>query len=337
MSVTVVVGGQYGSEGKGKVTHFWVKRNNADIVIRVGGSNSGHTVVDNYGKTVVLRQLPTAAILEDVYCILPAGSYIDVKILLKELELTKLTPEKLIIDPNAMIISENDLINEKNSDLRNNIGSTLSGTGAAVMRRIRRNNNILAKDDVTLKRFVKPVIPFLREKLDKGHKAVIEGTQGFGLSLLHSPHYPYVTSRDTTASGFVTEVGLNPLDITEIVLVLRTYPIRVAGNSGPLKNEIDWETLTKESKSDKDIVEYTSVTKLKRRVGRFDPEIVKQAIMYNRPTHLVLNHLDYIDSDCHKYNNLTQKVVNSITSIENKIDNTIDFVGFSPSNIQERK
>ena len=87
----------------------------------------------------------------------------------------------------------------------------------------------------------------MREHLEAGQRIIIEGTQGFGLSLLHSKYYPFVTSRDTTAAAFVSEAGLSPLDVDDIVLVLRAFPIRVGGNSGPLPNEIDWDTVTSES------------------------------------------------------------------------------------------
>ena len=97
------------------------------------------------------------------------------------------------------------------------------------------------------------VLPFsvlLRQHLDAGERLVLEGTQGFGLSLVHSSYYPFVTSRDTTAAAFVSEAGFSPLDVDEIVLVIRAFPIRVGGNSGPLPNEIDWHTLSTESGSD---------------------------------------------------------------------------------------
>src|SRR5260370_22311400 len=84
--------------------------------------------------------------------------------------------------------------------------------------------------------------------LDYGKKVLIEGTQGFGLSLYHSDHYPKTTSRDTTAAGFLSEVGVSPKLVTEIVVVFRTFPIRVAGDqAGPLANEIKWEHLQRES------------------------------------------------------------------------------------------
>ncbi|MCG8433688.1 MAG: adenylosuccinate synthetase, partial [Gammaproteobacteria bacterium] len=57
------MGGQFGSEGKGKVAHEFARMQRASVAVRVGGSNSGHTVVDPQGAPIVFRHLPTAAIL----------------------------------------------------------------------------------------------------------------------------------------------------------------------------------------------------------------------------------------------------------------------------------
>lgn len=212
------------------------------------------------------------------------------------------------------------------------IGSTGSGTGAAVKQRISRNQELrFAKDEPLLQKYLAPAVLFMREQLDNGKRIIIEGTQGFGLSLLHSPYYPYVTSRDTTAAGFVSETGLSPLDVDEVVLTIRAYPIRVGGNSGPLPNEIDWDTVTRESGSKKDIIEYTSVTKRVRRIARFHPEVVKQAIIVNKPDSIVLNHLDYIDIQCCFDDCLTEKATRFVKKVESLIGVTINYYGFGPA------
>ena len=83
--------------------------------------------------------------------------------------------------------------------------------------------------------------------------------------------------------------------VNEIIMVVRTFPIRVAGPSGPLPREIEWETVTKESGAPTPVVERTTVTGNVRRVARFDPEIVKRACVVNRPTQIALMFLDYLD------------------------------------------
>ncbi|SDZ12466.1 adenylosuccinate synthetase [Nitrosomonas sp. Nm33] len=333
MPVTVIVGGQFGSEGKGKVAHYFAREMGASVAIRVGGPNSGHTVISEKGP-IIFKQLPTAAILPDVQCVLPAGSYISPVILFEEMRLANFTPSRLIIDPNAVVITNNNLIEERNSKLGVTIGSTQSGTGAAVSARINRLGDVkLAGDDDSLKPYVRPSTPFLRERLNKNERIIVEGTQGFGLSVLHARDYPYATSRDTTAAGFIAEAGLSPLDIDDIVLVIRTFPIRVAGNSGPLSNEFSWEELTTESGSSFPIVEYTSVTKNIRRVARFDPEIVRQAVMYNKPTRIVLNHLDYLDVRNIAFQNYTPETLSLLRHFEEKIGSRIAYAGFGPDHL----
>ncbi|MBN3869513.1 adenylosuccinate synthetase [Nostoc sp. JL33] len=338
MPVTVVIGGQFGSEGKGKVAHLLTQETGASVAVRVGGSNSGHTVIDPSGTPIILQQLPTAAILPNVTCVIGAGSYIKPDILLSEIARTGLPSERLLIDPNAMIVTEHEQIEEQTSSLRQSIGSTLSGTGAAVRRRIDRDFSVcLAKNNEHLREFVKPVVPFMRNQLEAKHRIIIEGTQGFGLSLLHSAEYPYVTSRDTTAAAFVSEAGLSPLDVDQIVLVLRAFPIRVSGNSGPLPYEIDWQAVSSESGSSMPIIEYTSVTKSIRRVARFHPDVVRQAIMVNRPTHIILNHLDYIDKSCCTLNALSPKALRFVEEVESFIGYPIDYFGFEPSSLLTRE
>jgi len=331
MPVTVVVGGQYGSEGKGKVSHFFAKSEHATIAVRVGGCNSGHTVIDELGNINVFQHLPTSAILPNVLCVLSSGTYINISILLKEIEKTGISKDRLIIDKNAMVISKKDIEFEKNENLRENIGSTGSGTGAAVMRRVLRKEDVkLAKDTSELKRFTCDVPALLRESLNSNERILLEGTQGFGLSLLHTPYYPFATSRDTTAASVVSEVGLSPIDVDQIVLTLRAFPIRVAGNSGPLSNEIDWETVSNDLGSEIPIKEYTTVTNLVRRVARFDSDIVKKAIAINNPTSIVLNHLDYVD-----LNGPNKKTDAFIKYIEKEIKREVDFKGFGPASLEQ--
>lgn len=327
MPVSIVVGGQYGSEGKGKVAHYLAREKGASVAIRCGGTNSGHTVIDEKGSAQIFQQLPTAAILPGVKLALSAGTYIDLEILNNEIERACVDADRLSIDPFAVIITEHHKRIEKETRLIDRIGSTGSGTGAAVIARIQRDQDLkFAKDSPDLSGFIADVGQDLRQRLQRGERLILEGTQGFGLSPLHSGMNPYVTSRDTTAAGFLSEVGLSPMDVDEIVMVIRAFPIRVGGASGPLSDEIDWETISREGGHSKRLEERTSVTKTIRRVARFNPSIVSQAISVNNPTHIALNHLDYVSK-----NSLQGLVIkNFVSDIENKIQRRIDYLGHGP-------
>lgn len=298
MALSVVVGGQYGSEGKGKATLYFAKKFGATIVARIGGPNAGHTVYDDEGNMYKFQQLPVGTILPNVVNIIAAGSYINLQLLKKEMEITGASPQNLKIDQNAVIIDDTISSIEKNKEELKNIGSTLSGTGTAVVTRImRRGNCVFAKDIKFLSDYVCDTIPIMRKALDADENVIIEGTQGFNLSVLHSDCYPYCTSRDTTAAAFVSEAGLSPLDVCNVIMVLRTFPIRVAGTSGPFEDEITWDEVQEISGSKEEIVEKTTVTKKVRRVARFDAEQVERAIRVNKPNIIVLNHVDYVDSN----------------------------------------
>ncbi len=334
MPISIIVGGQYGSEGKGKVAHALAKEMGASVAVRVGGPNSGHTVISPSGDPIIFKQLPTAAILPDVLCVLAAGCYINPDILFHEIQVAGLSDSRLIIDPNAALITDVELAEERGSRLREEIGSTLSGTGAAVVKRIQRNGTLkLAKDDERLAPYVQPTVPFMRNRLNNQERIIIEGTQGFGLSLLHSQHYPYATSRDTTAAGLLSEAGLSPLDVDDVVLVLRAFPIRVPGNSGPLAGEIGWDVVSKESGKESNLVELTSVTRTVRRVARFESDIVRQAIDANNPSRIVLNHIDYVDATCALSNLLSKHAGTFVREIELNLGRKIDYFGYGPNSL----
>ena len=330
MPLTVVIGGQFGSEGKGKTVYHFINEQNAKAVIRVGGPNSGHTIYHNK-KKFIFRNLPVSAVHQNIFSILPSGSYINLDVILNEIEISGITEKELIIDPFAVIIGNEDISQENHSKLIEEIGSTGSGTGAAVINRIRRKEVTFAKDTKELKKYIRDSVPFARELLDKNERIIIEGTQGFGLSLLHSQFHPYTTSRDTTAAGFLSEAGLSPLDVDDIVMVIRAFPIRVGGNSGPLPNETTWEEVSKRSGNNNNLQEFTTVTKRLRRVAYFDTEIVKKAILYNNPTKIVLNHLDYIDY--YTCADVSIKQLEFIHEIEKQINHKIEYIGTNPQKI----
>ena len=139
-----------------------------------------------------------------------------------------------------------------------------------------------------------------------------------------------MASRDTTASGVAAEIGLSPRDVSDIVLVIRTFPIRVGGPSGPLPNEISWERVRELSGALEVIPEYTSVTKQLRRVAGFDADLVAQAVRYNRPTSLAVMGLDRIDHKNHRatrFLDLTERGWRFILGLEKSTGVHVTWVG----------
>ena len=333
MPVTVVVGGQYGSEGKGKMCAHLALAGEADYMVRCGGPNSGHTV-DQDGVVYELKQVPAGFVNPATRLLIAAGALINPKTLLHEIEVCRLDPSRLGIDGNAVIVEETDILAESTGDLRPRLGSTSQGVGAAVARRTARVPNVrLARDVPDLARYVESISDELALAVRQDRKIVIEGTQGFGLSLYHTEEWPYCTSRDTTAHSFLGEVGLGVRDY-DVIMCLRTFPIRVAGNSGPLTNEITWEELQRISGYPHPISELTTTTKRLRRVALFDFEVVNRAVAANCPTAIALHGVDYLD-----YNNrtatsfevLSPATQDWVNELEASTDLPVCFVGTGPT------
>lgn len=339
MPVSIVVGGQFGSEGKGKVSLELARRaRRADIpttVVRVGGPNSGHTGYDKSGQKFALRQLPAGCVDRDVDVVFPAGSYIDVDLLFAEIGELNFPEDRIKISHHARLITQEHKDWERSGDLVQSIGSTGSGVGAAVMASVaRRSKNFLleslvAEDNALLQPFIANSTEILRGKLDRDHRVIIEGTQGFGLSLLDGGYWPKATARSTTAAAALAEAGLSPMDVDDVTLVIRSFPIRVAGDSGPLTNEVSWEYVASlTGRKAIDIEEYTTVTKKLRRVGKFDSALVSAAISANRPNRIVMNHLDYIGEGA-QLNSAKSEVRKFMHLVEKGIGRTVDWVAFS--------
>ena len=337
MPVSVVVGGQYGSEGKGKVAHWLAREQRAQYAIRVGGPNSGHTVVDN-GRRVVLRHLPTPVLIDDVIGVIPAGAYLDVDVLLREVEETRLTKDRLLIHPSAVVIDDSMRADEHDAGLVEGIASTGQGVGGAVAQRVMRRSSVMfAGNTKSLRMFVRPHIDrILADELNQDQRVIVEGTQGFGLSILHGGHYPFATSRDTTAAGALSEAGLSPREVDCVALTLRTFPIRVGGSSGPLPLETTWETIARNSSADIDLTEFTTVTKRERRVAEFHADVVLRAIRANRPDLVFLNHVDYFDYTIHEEHNITYQAARRVSSLESLLELKINHIGSGPSRIIDR-
>jgi adenylosuccinate synthase len=222
--------------------------------------------------------------------------FIDLEVLQQEMKLCGITAGRLVIDRNAAVIDPEDKTEEKRQGLRDRIASTLSGTGAATARKVLRQAGLrLAQSVPELREFIGDVSQELNAALDRGDHIIVEGTQGFGLSLHHCQDFPYCTSRDTTAAAFLADAGLSPRLLTDIVLVLRTYPIRVGGHSGPMWKEITWREVAARSGCPHELAEYTTVTGTLRRVGEFDWALAERAVEANRPTALALHGADYLD------------------------------------------
>ncbi|MGB7695666.1 MAG: adenylosuccinate synthetase [Nitrososphaeraceae archaeon] len=321
MTCNVIVGGFYGDEGKGKIIAYLSLKDNPKIAVRGGvGANAGHTFVHN-NQTYKVRMLPSAVLNPKTQLLIGAGVLITPEVLIDESR--KYNAEnRTIIDNHCGIIDESHIKRDKeNSHLKNTIGTTGTGTGPANSDRALRILN-LAKNVDGLKKYLGNVSDIVNESIDKSQSVLIEGTQGTFLSLYHGD-YPFVTSKDVTASGICSDVGIGPKKVDDVILVFKAYVTRVGG--GPLENEISPDEASKLG-----WVEYGSVTGRQRRASPFNLELAKKSIKINSATQLAVTKLDVVFPECAgltEYSKLTSKPRQFIENIEANLGVKVVLIG----------
>jgi adenylosuccinate synthase len=285
MPCLVVVGGFFGDEGKGKIIAYLANKENPLLAVRGGvGPNAGHTF-SYEGKTYKVRMLPSAALNPKTQLLIGAGVLVNPDILFNEIKMFS-SFNRTLIDAQSGIIEKAHI--EKDTcimHLKNKIGTTGTGTGPANADRAFRVLKV-ARDIPELKRYLGDVSDEVNDALDKNKSVLVEGTQGTFLSLYHGG-YPYVTSKDVTASGICSDVGIGPKKVDDVLVVFKSYVTRVG--EGPLKDEITGEDAKARGWS-----EYGSVTGRQRRASPFDPALAKKAIRLNSATELAITKLDVL-------------------------------------------
>ncbi|TAI47631.1 adenylosuccinate synthetase [Flagellimonas allohymeniacidonis] len=325
-NVDVVIGGQFGSEGKGQIAGYLAKE--YDCLIRVGGPNAGHKVYSE-PKPDVFHIIPSGSNKNrDAIIVIGPGAVISEEQILKEISEFSIDTERMVIDENATIITENERAVE---DLFDKIGSTKQGVGAATannlfINRLSANDDFKAKNCNSLKHYIGSAHETYEKMNLDNKKLLLEGTQGTFLSLHHG-FYPHVTSRETSVGGCISEAGIGINKVRKIVMVVRRYPIRVQspanGSSGDFhSNEISLEEVSRRSNyplEEMKIIEKTTTTKKKRRIAEFNWGLFRRACELNTPTDIAFTFSDYIDYENQKarrYDQLTQKTTKFIEELE---------------------
>jgi len=320
MPLTIVVGGFFGDEGKGKICGYLALADNPEIAVRGGSVNAGHTVVYD-GKQWRLRIVPSFFVNKRTRLFIAPGALVRLDVLFSEIEYTE-TKGRVFIDRNTGVIEEIHVEEEKRDPhLSKTVGSTLQGVGAAMRDRVMRKLRT-AKDVPELKEILIDVSDEINKALDRGEKIFIEGTQGTFLSLYHGT-YPYVTSRDTTASGFASEVGVGPKRVDEVIVVFKSYVTRVG--EGPLPNEYPMEEVIRRG-----LLERGAVTGRIRRVAPFNIELAKKAIIINSATQIALTKIDALfpeNRGVREWIKLSVEARKWIEEIENSLKIPVTLIG----------
>jgi len=327
MPCSVVVCGFFGDTGKGKVVSYLALKDKLDVTARAGvGPNAGHTVFYE-GKKYGLSMLPSAFVQKKCRLLIGPGVLVNPEILLREMELTE-SEDRVGVDPQCAIIEPRHIEADKSGHLAKDIKTTGTGTGPCNAERALRKIK-LAKEESKLKTYLTDVPLEVNTAIDKGKRVLIEGTQGTYLSLYHGT-YPYVTSKDVTASSACADVGVGPTKVDDVILVLKAFTTRVG--AGPLPNEVSLEEAEKRG-----WVEYGTVTGRPRRAAPFNIDLAKRAVMLNAATQAAITKIDVVfpqSKGVTSYNKLTQDAKAFIDDVEKEIKIPVTLIGTGPDALE---
>ena len=312
MGALIVVDALWGDSGKGKITAFLCHRENASLCVRAGiGTNAGHSVYLSEETLIYARQLPLGFLHPTTAVAVGSGVALDPHIFHEEVNRYNLQ-KRVKIDYRCPIITEEHIRREsEDAHLKDTIGSTCSGSGAAQSDFVLRKA-LQAKDIQSLQPYLGDIAQEANESACMG-TIVVECSQGTFLSLALSPDYPFVTADNCTATAAADDVGLSWRNISGVVLLVKSVPSRVG--PGPLPGELSAEEVQRRG-----IAEYGVVTgRLRRKAGGIPWDLLHYAAMLNSPTEIALTFCDHYDSaiaGATNHTQITPNVWDLITKVE---------------------
>ena len=371
--VVVVLDSQAGSCGKGKFIGYLAQKGNPEIGINNFMSNAGHTCVLDDGREIMTQHLPTSMVSENTTLMIGPGAAITPHILFDEIiKYHDLIGNRtIIVNPRAVAITEEHAETERQI-LRS--GSTFKGCGAAQADKVMRQAMLFGEwyenwtkewvgvnsdenyDGYTFDEmkmiiniiWVKDTMDYINDTIDNGGNVIVEGSQGCDLDINYGLDYPNTTSRQCHAGQLVADCGISPRLVTDIIMIMRPYPIRISnitnlvdenGNtivtsSGEYagSEEITWDIVKERcgAPAEMEFGEITTVTKKVRRVFEPNWERLKYVVKLNRPTEIALNFAQYIDWDIMGKTNvedITPKVWEFIRKVEEVTGVPVTMIG----------
>jgi adenylosuccinate synthase len=331
MPATVIVGAQWGDEGKGKIVDLLAQE--SDLVCRYqGGPNAGHTIVRD-GETFALHHVPSGILYPGKTCVVGAGCVIDPGLLveeLDELEARGVPTDGLRISGNAHLIMPWHVAIDSASERRLGklqIGTTRRGIGPAYADKAARlgirvqdilDSKILRQKFETalaernalldepleaadladrMEECAVRLRPYVADTSLLVERALQEGKkvllEGAQGTLLDLDHgtYPFVTSSNPTAGAAATGVGIGPTRIERVLGVAKAYVTRVG--EGPFPTEIEGPNQDRVRELGH---EYGTTTGRERRCGWLDLVGLRFAARVNGMTSLALTKLDVLSA-----------------------------------------
>lgn len=348
--VVIIIDGQAGSCGKGKIAGYIALKENVNAAVTNAFPNSGHVFEDENGKRRVFRNIPVSSVNQRTQLFMGAGSEIDMEVLRKEYEENSdiLKGREIIVHPRVPIIEERHKELERKC-IRS--GSTFKGGGACLAEKVMRDERLIFFDKLGNIRSDETYVKKINEILENGGSLLIEGSQGCDLDLNNGTDYPHVTSRQCSAAQMVADSGIPISAVSDIIMVIRPYPIRISNKTELGKNissgkygqakEINWKEINSRSRADLDEIDFTettTVTKRIRRVFELDIERLKNNILINRPTEIALNFFEHLNADyCGVKGNykdiyITKYEREFISWLERELNVPITMLGTGPKN-----
>lgn len=313
---TVVIGAQWGDEGKGKIVDYLA--DSAKYVVRYsGGANAGHTIVRG-DDTYKLHLIPSGVLYSGTTVLLGTGMVIDPQALFEELEvLTKQGVKwegRVLVSDRAHLVlpSYHRMDREQDEQRRRPLGTTGRGIGVAYAMKASRvgirmgdieepaavehldaeSRECLEQFSSRLRDMTVDLVEFMRHTSSDDH-ILFEGAQGSLLDL-DLGTYPYVSSGCSAAAGAALGGGIGPGKIDKVIGVFKAYSTRV-GN-GPFPSEFRsgdegaLEELVRERGR-----EYGVTTGRARRCGYLDLVALRYICHANAIDTLAMTHLDVYD------------------------------------------
>jgi adenylosuccinate synthase len=304
--VDMIIDLQYGSTGKGLIAGYLAMKNDYDTIITANMPNAGHTFIDSRGNKMIHKVLGNGVVgMNVVRAMIGPGAVFSPVQLAKELnDLEDFGYHRFFvcIHSNAVVLKDQHKFLE--NGMSESIGSTQQGSMAAMISKLNRDpasivtigqhiaNRDALKELEPLKAYMHRIVILTprewAETLLKADNILAEGAQGFSLGV-NEQFYPYCTSRDCTPARFMADMSIPLPMLRKVIGTARTWPIRVAGNSGncyPDQHETTWPELGLEE-------ELTTVTKKVRRVFSFSKEQMFDAVSQCQPNEVFLNFCNY--------------------------------------------
>jgi adenylosuccinate synthase len=304
MKIDVVLGLQYGDEGKGKICHSLLTKNKYTHVLRFnGGGNAGHTIYHN-GKKMVTHLIPSG-VFYGIKSIIGPGCVVNVQKFFEELIYLKDNGidicNNVFIAKNAHIVTQDNVDNDKKDT---QIGTTKSGNGPAYSEKYNRTG-VRAESIPALKPYLIDMYEEFYLKDNKDITILAEGAQALGLDIDWGD-YPFVTSSHCGV-GSVLLNGFNTSHIRDVFGIIKGYDTYV-GAKNFQGDDPNLEKIQIEGQ------EFGATTGRKRQCNWLDWDLVEKSVNMNGVNRLVVNKIDILE----KVNVWKVKYKNQILDLNDK-------------------